>query len=109
VSKDLKEAKFYFNMMMSSTFLFVYVCVYVCLSTDLWSLVASPCCDFIANVKGSGVARSFLETEFNQIKCFHLKANIDLVTMKRKSSSYLNKHLIPEMQFPWTLLILQRR
>lgn len=29
MSEDLKEAKFYFNMMMSSTFLFVYVCVCV--------------------------------------------------------------------------------
>lgn len=85
------------------------MCVYVCLSTELWILVASQCCDFIANVKGSGVAHSFLETEFNQIKCFHLKANIDLVPMKRKSSTYLNKHLIPEMRFQWTLLISQRR
>lgn len=46
--------------------------------------MASQCCDFIADVNGSGVTRSFLETEFNQIKCFHLKANIDLVTMKGK-------------------------
>lgn len=59
--------------------------------------MASQCCDFIANVTGSGIAHSFLETEFNQIKCFHLKANIDLVTMKGKSSTYLNKHLIPEI------------
>lgn len=29
VSKDLKEAKFYFNMMTSSTFLFVCVCMCV--------------------------------------------------------------------------------
>lgn len=58
--------------------------------------MASQCCDFIANVKSSGVAHSFLETEFNQIKCFHLKANINLVTMKGKSSTYLNKPLIPE-------------
>lgn len=71
--------------------------------------MASQCCDFIANVKGSGVAHSFLETEFNQIKRFHLKANIDLVTMKGKSATYLNKHLIPEIQFPWTVLIIQRR
>lgn len=71
-------------------------------------MVASPCRDFIANVQGSGVAHSFLETEFNQIKCFHLKANIDLVTVKGKSSTYLNKHLIPEIPFHWILLILQR-
>lgn len=59
------------------------MCVYVCLSTDLETSVASQCCDFIANVKGSGVAHSFLETELKQIKCFHLKANIDLVAMKQ--------------------------
>lgn len=49
----------------------------------------------------------FLETEFNQIKCFHLKANTDLVTMKGKSSTYLNKPLIPEAWFHCTPLILQ--
>lgn len=69
--------------------------------------MASQCCDFIANVKSSGVAHSFLETEFNQIKCFHLKANINLVTMKGKSSTYLNKPLIPEARFHCTPFIFQ--
>lgn len=71
-------------------------------------MVASPCRDSIANVQGSGVAHSFLETEFNQIKCFHLKANLDLVPVKGKASTYLNKHGIPDIPFHWILLILQR-
>lgn len=106
MTEDLKEAKFYFNMMMLSTFLFVYVCVCVfehwsrdlggisvlwfhCQCKRFW------CCPFISGDRIQSNKVLPFESEYwpcsNEIK----------------SSAYLNKHWIPEIQFHWTLLISQ--
>lgn len=106
MSEDLKEAKFYFNMMMSSTFLFVYVCVCVfehwsrdlggisvlwfhCQCKRFW------CCPFISGDRIQ--PNKVLPFESEYWPCSN----------ETKSSAYLNKHLIPEIQFHWTLFISQ--
>lgn len=95
-------------MMMSSTFLFVYVCVCVfehwsrdlggisvlwfhCQCKRFW------CCPFISGDRIQ--PNKVLPFESEYWPCSN----------ETKSSAYLNKHLIPEIPFHWTLLISQTK
>lgn len=83
---------------------YLYMCVYVCLSTDLGGISVLWfhcqckrfwCCPFISGDRIQ--PNKVLPFESEYWPCSN----------ETKSSAYLNKHLIPEIQFHWTLLISQ--